>query len=363
MERQSSRAEFTKWEYKVEYHYSSFRGNVDGMLGNGYDIFLTYSNYGLREIRMRLPNGMPFPKRVWSQYITEGLEWTADKSGKAGILRLSPYLDDGYDPRWDFEEGLDAAAKLREMLITGDLRALYVLWLCTSMASRYDDEPVMEPPVPHGLDTFPRDAAGLLGFFEADGLLVDAAAIGIPGFDAQGARGDLVQAWLTTVSDSRRNEIIQRLVTDDPVVVKAELLAEIRDSQQAVTWPVEPPKRTLAQLLQECELLRQKEDEKQRKQAAAQAKRDAAKAEKQRQARMAEMKAAPESWLRKTSELVEARGTANYREAASILADLRDALGGTEGNTIARKHAAHLVKSHPTLTVLKSSLRQGGLLD
>ena len=26
MERQSSRAEFTKWGFKVEYHYSSFRG-------------------------------------------------------------------------------------------------------------------------------------------------------------------------------------------------------------------------------------------------------------------------------------------------------------------------------------------------
>ncbi len=67
MERQSSRAEFTKWEFKVEYHYSSFRGDVDGMLRNGYDVFLTYSNYGCREIRMRLPNGLPFAKRVWAR--------------------------------------------------------------------------------------------------------------------------------------------------------------------------------------------------------------------------------------------------------------------------------------------------------
>ena len=28
MDRQSSRAEFTKWEFKVEYHYSSFRGGI-----------------------------------------------------------------------------------------------------------------------------------------------------------------------------------------------------------------------------------------------------------------------------------------------------------------------------------------------
>ena len=79
MERQSSRAEFTKWGFKVEYHYSSFRGDIDAMLRNGYDIFLNYTNYGDREIRLRLPSGLPFPKNVRSKYIsTGGLKWSAD---------------------------------------------------------------------------------------------------------------------------------------------------------------------------------------------------------------------------------------------------------------------------------------------
>ena len=119
----------------------------------------------------------------------------------------------------------------------------------------------------------------------------------------------------------------------------------------------------MAQLLQLCESLRQKEDEKEKKQAAAKAKREADKAEKQRQARMVEMQSTPESWLNKASKLVEDRGTDNYREAASILADLRDAVGGEQGNKIARKHAAHLAQKYPTLNVLKSSLRKKELLD
>ncbi|MCY2976972.1 MAG: hypothetical protein NTW52_20145 [Planctomycetota bacterium] len=364
MERQSSRADFTKWEFKVEYHYSSFRGDVDAMLRNGYDIFLTYSNYGCREIRMRLPGGLPFAKSVWSKYISaEGLTWSADKSGKAGILTLAPYLEEAYDPVWEFEDYLDATAKLREMLIAGDLRALYVLWLCTAMSSSDEDDAVIEPPVPHGLANLPDEAADLLAFFEADPLLVDAAAIGIPMFNAQGSQGDSVKAWLTTITDSRPHEIIQRLLSEDPVAVKAELLSEIRESRQAPSWPVEPPTRTVAQLLQMCESLRQKEDEKEKKQAAAKAKREADKAEKQRQARMVEMQSAPESWLNKASMLVEERGTDNYREAASILADLRDAVGGEQGNKIAREHAAHLAQKYPTLNVLKSSLRKKELLD
>jgi hypothetical protein len=364
MERQSSRAEFTKWEFKVEYHYSSFRGDVDGMLRNGYDIFLTYSNYGCREIRMRLPGGLPFAKNVWSKYISaEGLTWSADKSGKAGILTLAPYLEEAYDPVWEFDDYLDATAKLREILIAGDLRALYVLWLCNAMSSSDDDEAVMEPPIPHGLANLPDEAADLLAFFEADPLLVDAAAIGIPAFNAQGSQGDAVNTWLTKLADARRDEIIQRLLSEDPVAVKAELLSAIRDSQQTPSWPVEPPTRTVAQLLQLCESLRQKEDEKEKKQAAAKAKREADKAEKQRQARMVEMQSTPESWLKKASKLVEDRGTDNYREAASILADLRDAVGGEQGIKIARKHAAHLAQKYPTLNVLKSSLRKKELLD
>lgn len=364
MDRQSSRAEFTKWGFDVEYHYSSFGGDVDGMLRNGYDIFLTYSNYGCREIRMRLPSGLPFPKSVWSKYTSsEALKWNADKTGKAGILVLAPYLEEAHDQVWEFDDYMDATAKLRELLIAGDLRALYVLWLCAATSTSYSDETMMEPPVPHGLAAFPRDATEILGFFESDPLLVDAAATGIPAFNAQSSQVDLVTSWLSDTSDSRRTEIVRRLLSEDPVALKAELLSEIRDSRQAVAWPVEPPTRMLNQLLDKCELLRREEEEKEQKKAIAKAKLEADKAEKQRQARMAEMKSDPEPWLKKASQLVEERGTDNYREAANILADLRDAVGGTEGGKLACKHAAHLVMSHPTLKVLKSSLRKCGLLE
>ncbi len=364
MDRQSSRANFTKWEFEVEYHYSSFNGNIDQMLRNGYDIFLTYSNYDYREVRMRLPGGLPFSKSVCSKYINaEGLRWAADKSGKSGILALTPYLEEAYEPVWEFDDYLDAIAKLREMLIAGDLRALYVLWLCNAMCSSDHDESTIEPPVPHGLRTVPDEATDLLAFFEVDPLLVDAAAIGIPPFSAQGSQNDSVNAWLNKLTELRRIEIIQRLLSEDPVALKAELLSEVRESKLAVTWPVEPPSRTIAQLLKSCELLRQKEDEKEKKQADAKVKREAAKAEKQRQARMVEMKSAPDTWLKKASKLVEERGTENYREAASILADLREALSSEQGNKITRQHAAHLVQKYPTLRMLKSSLRKKSLLD
>ena len=78
---------------------------------------------------------------------------------------------------------------------------------------------------------------------------------------------------------------------------------------------------------------------------------------------MKEMVKEPETWLREASKLVDARGTANYRAAADILADLREAVGGDKGEKMTRKHAAHLAKKHPTLNQMKSSLRKRGLLE
>jgi len=364
MERQSSRAEFSEWAYEVEYHYSEFRGNVDAMLQNGYDIFLNYANYGVREIRLRLAHGLPFPEALWSKYIgDEGLTWTPDKTGKGGILSVAPFNEEAYEDEWEFDAYLKAATKLRDLLIVGDQRALYVLWLCRATDDNSDVETLMEPPVPHGLLNFPEEAKNLLSFFLIDPLLVDAAAIGIPTFDSQTSRTDSVTSWLSSITESRRTEIIQRLLSEDPVGLKCELLAEIRDSQKAIQWPVESSSRTVRNLLDKSDELRQKEDEKERREAAGKAKREADKAEKQRQARMVEMKTAPEPWLEKASVLVNARGTENYSEAASILADLREAIGGDQGKNIARTHAAHLVKKHPTLTKLKYSLRMRQLLD
>jgi hypothetical protein len=77
---------------------------------------------------------------------------------------------------------------------------------------------------------------------------------------------------------------------------------------------------------------------------------------------MKEMAQEPEAWIREARKLVNARGTANYQAAAEILSDLQEAVGGIEGERIARTHAAHLARKHPTLAHLKSSLRKRGLL-
>ena len=108
--------------------------------------------------------------------------------------------------------------------------------------------------------------------------------------------------------------------------------------------------------------MRDEEDAKQARRDQAKAEREAAKAERERADRMQEIRKDRDKWLRESERLAAAGGTHNYKAAAEILYDLREAIGGEEGAELARRQAASLAKKHPTLNHLKSSLRKRGLL-
>jgi len=152
------------------------------------------------------------------------------------------------------------------------------------------------------------------------------------------------------------------MLVGDTAGEKARVLAEIRDTQTPAGWPTSDMQRSLEVLLQQTAALRAEEEAKQARKAHANAKRAAAKAERERADRMKEMLKDPDEWLREAERSVDARGTHNYKAAADILHDLREAVGGDEGDKITRRHAEKLSKKYPTLTHLKSSLRKRGLL-
>lgn len=362
--RQSTRAEVSRWSLSVEYHYSSFRGDANGLLRRGYDVYLQHTNYGSREIKLRLPRGMPFAKDVWLKYVDgENLNWKSDAKGSGGILSLRPFHETGnLDEVWEAQKYLDAAIHVRERIMSGDLRALYLLWLCAADDDNNDPEEMIEPTVPHGIADMATHGGELLSFFGLDSLLLVAAGSGVAPAPSAEAEHRPVAQWLESLDIQQAKEVLHRLLMGDTAGEKACLLAAIRDSQTPDCWPTSNKQRTLAELLQKTAALRAEESAKQTRKARAKAKREAAKAERERVHRMKEMLQDPDRWLREAEGLVDARGTHNYTAAADILHDLREAIGGDNGDKLARLHAASLAKKHPTLNLLKSSLRKRGLL-
>ena len=194
-------------------------------------------------------------------------------------------------------------------------------------------------------------------------LILLAASEGAPAPPAQEDHQHRWDTWIDALSQRESKRLLRKLLVEDPAAVKAEMLAAIRESAPSTDWPTVALDRAFGELLERTEALRAEHDAKEQKKREAAARRKAAKQERERQDRMKQMVKAPQKWLREADKLVDARGTQNYKAAAEILADLREAVGGDEGAQITRRHAANLAKKHPTLTHLKSSLRKRGLLE
>jgi hypothetical protein len=74
------------------------------------------------------------------------------------------------------------------------------------------------------------------------------------------------------------------------------------------------------------------------------------------------MAADPMPTLRETEKLVAQRSTDSYHQLATLLADLREALAGSDQSDLAEKQAQKLKKQNPTLHMLTSELRRQGFI-
>lgn len=265
-ERQSTRAEVTRWRLSVDYHYSSFRGDVDGLLRQGYDVYLQYTNYGSREIRLRFPQGLPFAKKLWEQYVdVDGLAWKRDSKGQGGILSICPFRESSdLEDIWETQESLDAAVQLRDRILKGDLRALYVLWLCAADGEGVVREAAVEPPVPNGITDIGKLGGALFEFFGVDPFLLLAAGQGVDAAPAPAAQ-DRTSQWVDALDERSAKELLLRLLADETADERRRALAEIRASQTIDAWPTTDKRRTVAELVRVAADLRDNES-RQRKQ-------------------------------------------------------------------------------------------------
>lgn len=348
MRHQSTRAEVTRWQFQNEYHYGDFRGNSLEMMRRGYDVHLHYANYGVRKLLFRLPLGLPVSAKQFKAYAVEySIEWRKDKRGKGGVLSIQPESDAGSysEDYFDLDRMIACLPKIREGLMAGDLRALYLGWL----ACNWDKE-ALEPPVPAGLVKLPPELAELTDFYELDGDLLAAASEQSPKLPGQAARKADVDGWLARQTPETLRALMWRVLQDDAAAVRAESLTAIRHQSGKASWPTGGGTRTFEELR---ETARARADQrKKREQASKKRKVDK---------RLAKMRKDPSATISDAEKLVQSRSTDNYLEAAKLLAQLRDAIGGDEGSRIADQAARKIVKKYPTLSYVKRAFKEEGL--
>jgi hypothetical protein len=250
MREQSSRADVTAWSFDNEYHFGSFRGNAPEMLRRGYDFHLHYANYGIRKLMIRLPNGLPDAMAAESYFIKGGIELDEDKKGPGGILSIQPFLEPGDLDEPENLDGLtDRLLPLREEILNGDLRPLYLAHLAVASDGNHDPEEEKDGPVPAGLDKLTKPQRALAEFYGLNKAVISAAAKDGPPLPKPTDSQKPYSAWLQRQPGSTKDAWLAQLMTDPHSPVRSEILAEFQKTHSAPAWPTKVVDRTIADIL------------------------------------------------------------------------------------------------------------------
>jgi len=134
------------------------------------------ANTGTRRLIFRFPDSVIDPQAIQPYCREEFLTLTLE--GKYYYI-LAFSLDDE-EPDFEWMEGEGMLGKLtpiREQIMQGDYRALYLSWLkAVSIEDPEEDNPETEPPIPAGPGKLNSSHQAFIEFFEMDEHLVKAAA-------------------------------------------------------------------------------------------------------------------------------------------------------------------------------------------
>ncbi|NCC36486.1 MAG: hypothetical protein EOM24_31410, partial [Chloroflexia bacterium] len=203
MRKLSSRVELSATRAVFNYAYSDFRGEPLKVLEQHFDALLYIANWGSKQLAFRFPKNALDPEQLQPYLLDAEEGCSAQVAVTATHVLLNLKLDEQEGYGWIEGEGLlDPLVPLREALLQGDLRTLYLYWLRAAnelagwvMEEEEDDaaEPLVEPPVPAGLGQLDEALQALVEFFGIDRDLIAAAAEQSP---ALTANEEPLAAWM-----------------------------------------------------------------------------------------------------------------------------------------------------------------------
>ena len=272
------------------------------------------------------------------------------------VLEFEMNEEEGFD-EWLEERGLlSTLGRLRDDLLQGDYRALYLAWLkAMSLESGYYDEDENdsenfisdpEPPVPVGLKQLTPSLQALVDFFEIDPFLVFAAAELSPSLSP--AQPADFSPLISRLTRPECDEFLLKIVNGEPGAVAA-LRKRLFSFEKPQTVPQTKP-RTFGELLKIAENLRN-----------AATKRQAEEKRKKHIAEMQELaKRESQTWQEVEQTLASGYTASNYDRATNLLDKLQQLADfqGTQTNFTVR--LGKLVEKYKARTALIGRWKRKG---
>jgi len=309
--RLSSHITVTATRAIVTYEWGDFKHDPTEVLARYFDAHLYVANWGSRRLMLRFPKGA-LDESTLDPYC-DGEHLSLTQHGSHQVLDIS--LDDESGMDWFETAGvLSSLAQLRDDLLQGDYRLLYLAWL---KAMRLENPPdfveaigmddpalsQLEPPVPPGLGHLTAPLQLFADFFEIDPHLIAAAAQHSPRPTPSDLRSPLSQ-----LTRAEADEFLAQIADGEPGAVTA-LKKRLR--VLAPARPEQPP-RTLAELFAAAD-----------QQKAAFLRRQAAQQRRQHETEMQALAGREaETWQQVETQL-QTRTASSYNAATALLVKLK----------------------------------------
>jgi hypothetical protein len=201
----STRADITATSFVNSYQWGNFGGDPRIMMEKYFDGFLYLANWGTHELMLRLPARLLDLETAQRYCSVDGVSaWASRKN----VLLCAVSEDESGEWDGSGEGVLASILPIRAEIMSGDLRALYLLWLVGVQAAELDDDE-LEPPVPAGLRTLSGSQTALAQFLRLDGKLIAAAA---EGSEQALPAGLDVDAWVASLAAAERDALLIKLL-------------------------------------------------------------------------------------------------------------------------------------------------------
>jgi len=155
------------------YNYGDFRGEPEELVANYYDAMYYVANWGTTRLMLRFPKELVDVEQMAPYCLNDYI--SCEVVGDYVVLDMNQWQEEGYYEWVEGEGTLDGLLALREDILQGDYRTLYLAWLA-GIDSWEMTEDVVEPPVPPGLQTPTPALRRFVEAFHLDEALVKVAA-------------------------------------------------------------------------------------------------------------------------------------------------------------------------------------------
>lgn len=317
----STRATITPVSFTNEYNWGDFKGDPDKLMQRYFDAHVYVANWMTAIFMVRLPIEALTKETAKAVAMPYLLDIKATK--EYWIVTWSLEESENYD-RFGMEDGRGWMARLapvRDELLRGDLRSLYIGWLAAIAGEMMDDDE-MEPLSVSGLGSLTAAQQALAKFLEVNPDLLAGTGMGSPAAPEAEISRQEMDKWIDALPRDEANSIMKQLLEGKGQQaersIKNRFASWRRGKQPDKT---DAPRRTVGELRQNADKARQIRLEKQKRDR----KRREVKRRKEHEAYLKNLSSDfPKAWesVRETVERGSGRG---YDEACRILVDIAEA--------------------------------------